>query len=305
VNVARGEVDPAAQRGLDDLGLLVDLLAHEVLVAAALGLDGAPVDALGGAVDALARGGGDGELARAELGHVAVLEEDHVAGVVEERGDVAAAEHFALAPADDEGRSLAGGDDDLGLVARDDGDGVGAADVLQGLLDGLEEGDLRGSRRCAEGSALELAVDEVRDDLGVGVGEEADALPLELLPHADVVLDDAVVDDGDGPRGVGVGVDLARAAVGGPAGVADAGGAGEGALVEGLAEARELAQGANDFNALTIVNGETRRVVAAVLKPAEAVDDDRRRALRTHITDDPAHLFGLAPPPRLAPAHRI
>jgi hypothetical protein len=89
------------------------------------------------------------------------------------------------------GEPLARRDDHVGLVARDDGDGVGAHDAAQRLARGLEE---RGR------AGVELAMDQVRDDLGVRVGEELHALRLELGAHGHVVLDDAVVHHRDGPR---------------------------------------------------------------------------------------------------------
>ena len=45
--------------------------------------------------------------------------------------------------------------------------------------------------------AVEVAGDQVGDDLGVGVAVEDDAFGLELALEGGVVLDDAVVDDGD------------------------------------------------------------------------------------------------------------
>ena len=54
---ARLEVHAPGEGVLHGLGLLVDLLEHEVLVAALLGLDGVPVEALHGPLDRLARRG--------------------------------------------------------------------------------------------------------------------------------------------------------------------------------------------------------------------------------------------------------
>ena len=75
--------------------------------------------------------------------------------------------------------------------------------------------------------AGEFVFDEVGDDFGVGFGDEFVALGGELGLEGEVVFDDAVVDDdeGAGAVAVGVGVLLGGAAVGGPAGVADAEGA--------------------------------------------------------------------------------
>ena len=71
---------------------------------------------------------------------------------------------------------------------------------------------------------MHLALDQVRDDLGVGFGLELVPLRLQLVLQLEVVLDDAVVDDDDAAGAVAVrmGVLFGRPAVRRPAGVADA-----------------------------------------------------------------------------------
>ena len=61
------------------------------------------------------------------------------------------------------------------------------------------------------------------DDFGVGFGLEDRALLLQLLAQFAKILDDAVVDHGDAFGRMRMGVVLGRLAVGGPAGVTDAG----------------------------------------------------------------------------------
>ena len=75
-------------------------------------------------------------------------------------------------------------------------------------------------------------LDEVGDDLGVGLGDELVALGGEFALQVEVVFDDAVVDDDDaaGAVAMGMGVLFGGPAVRGPAGVADAEGAVEGML---------------------------------------------------------------------------
>ena len=72
--------------------------------------------------------------------------------------------------------------------------------------------------------AVHLALDEVRDDLGVGLGLELVPLRLQLVLQLEVVLDDAVVHDDDAAGAVAVRmrVLLGGAAVRRPARVADA-----------------------------------------------------------------------------------
>ena len=98
----------------------------------------------------------------------------------------------------------------VSCALEEDGDGVGALDAGEGLGDAVD------------GAAGLL--EEVGDDLGVGLGAEAVASATELLSEGVVVLDAAVVDDGDaaGAVEVGVRVELGGSADGGPTGVTDA-----------------------------------------------------------------------------------
>ena len=68
------------------------------------------------------------------------------------------------------------------------------------------------------------------DDLGVGFGDEGVPGGGQLFFEREIVFDDAVVDDDEGFGAVAVGVRVlfGGAAVGGPAGVADAEGAVDG-----------------------------------------------------------------------------
>ena len=113
----------------------------------------------------------------------------------EERGDVAAAERLAFAEAEDERRGVLGDDDPIGCRARDDRDRVRAVHLRERRADRVEESWCAGAQR---------AIDEVRDDLGVGVGREPHAFCFERLAQRDVVLDDAVVHDRDVARRVRV-----------------------------------------------------------------------------------------------------
>ena len=103
----------------------------------------------------------------------------------------------------------------VSCALEEDGDGVGALHAGEGLGDAVD------------GAAGLL--EEVGEDLGVGLGAEAVASATELLAEGVVVLDAAVVDDGDaaGAVEVGVRVELGGSADGGPAGVADAERAGD------------------------------------------------------------------------------
>ena len=247
------EVDAVAAGGAvgdrlrDGVGLLVDLLEHERLVAALLGGLRAPVDLLDRALDRRAVGAREAHVVGGDGDDLVVLDQLDVARVGQEGGDGRAEELLAVAAAHDQRALLAGGDDDARLVGGDGDEGVVAAQLGVGAPDGL-----------LEPVAVEMARDEMGDDLGVGLRGEHRAVVDELLLELHVVLDDPVDDHVDAVGGVEVRVRvlLGDAAVGGPAGVADAGGGrrrqhgdrSRGLVVarlDGDAQLREVADGAD------------------------------------------------------------
>ena len=89
----------------------------------------------------------------------------------------------------------------------------------------------------------------------------------------------------------GMGVLFGGAAVGGPAGVADAEGAVDGMLAQHLFQVAQLARRAAHLKrgAGGAAHGDARRVVAAVFQPPQPFDDDRNYLLGADITDNSAH----------------
>ena len=117
--------------------------------------------------------------------------------------------------------------------------------------------------------------DQVGDDLGVGLGDEFVALGGEFALQVEIIFNDAVVDDDDaaGAVAMGVGVLFGGAAVGGPAGVADAEGAVERMFAQNFFQVGELAgSAANLENGVGgAADGNAGRVVAAIFQAAQAL----------------------------------
>ena len=151
---------------------------------------------------------------------------------------------------------------------------------------------------AAAACRLQLLLDQVRDDLGVGLGDELVPLALQLALQLEVVLDDAVVHDDDaaGAVAVRVGVLLGRPAVRGPAGVPDA---------VFAVERVGLDRPPRDWRACPALrrrlmspflhDRDARRVVAAVFEPPQAVDQDGNDGLGADVADDAAHGCLMAP----------
>ena len=122
---------------------------------------------------------------------------------------------FAVAVADGQRRPHARTDDQVGMLAEQDGNGEGADKPRQHRRDGL----LRRS------TAFDLARDEMAHDLGVRLAFELPAFRDQLIAERLEVLDDPVVNQGDGPDDVRMRVADRWGAVRRPAGVGDAGAA--------------------------------------------------------------------------------
>ena len=108
----------------------------------------------------------------------------------------------------------------------------------------VSRGKHRRDRVLRRRAALDLARDEVADDLGVGLALELAALGDQLVAQRLEVLDDAVVDQRDAADDVRVGVADGRRAMRRPARVGDAGAAGQRLRRELAREIVELALGA-------------------------------------------------------------
>ena len=178
------------------------------------------------------------------------------------------------------------------LVEAEHRDGIGTAQPRQHLL-----------HRGVQVAAV-VVVDEVRDDLGVGLTDEAVAGGLQLGAQFIVVLDDAVVHHRDTAGGFGaqriragrkvwVRVVHHRRAVRRPAGVSDTGRASD---LVGRHVGFELGHtggAACPAQLAVLVHRDAARVVAAVLEALQSLDEDRHDIAGADGADDATH--GVSP----------
>ena len=205
---ARG--DGAAQR----LGLLHDLLEHEVLIAALFRGGNLPVDGKVLLFDLLLECVVDLDALARQHGDLAVLHIGHVARVLDDSRHVGGEEIAALAVAEQQRRVLARGDDAVRTVGTEHAERVSALDAAQHAAHGLQK----------VVALVVVEFEQLRHDLGIGLGLEGDALPDQEFLDLNIVFDDAVVNDGELSvlAHVGVGVGDIRRAVCRPAGVTKA-----------------------------------------------------------------------------------
>jgi len=286
---------PAGERLAQGDGLLVDLLEHEVVVAALLGSLWRPFDErLGPSLLDPVQVGHDNPRG-ADVGDVALLEEDHPVGVREDRGDVTGDEALLAVETNDQRHVQTRPDQAADLTPVHHHQRVCPLHAPE-----------RGADRIGE-IALVGVLDQVGDRLGVGLRRERVAAGFQLVPELAEVLDDPVVDHRDLPGAVlvRVGVEVVRPPVGCPAGMGEADRRMRGAIRDGRLEIDQLA-GLLLHEQLAVFadQRDARGVVAAVFEPCQALDQDGSGLAGTGVADDAAHAAGvlLAGRPRPAAA---
>ena len=129
----------------------------------------------------------------------------------------------------------------------------------------------------------------MQHDLGVGFGLEHRALLLQRFAQFAEILDDAVVNHGDALGRMRMRVVLGRLAVGGPAGVADAGMAGERLGLQSRLEILQLAFGAAALEMVAFQRGDACGIVAAIFQPLERIHQLLRDRTAPQNADNAAH----------------
>ena len=217
----------------------------------------------------------------AEIGDIALFQMDETLRHRQEREDVGGDEVLADPDADDERAAAPRGHQAAGLQRADDAERIGPFELGPGIQDGAQE----------VLALLEMEMDLVDRDLGVGLGGELVAEQPLARTQRRVILDDPVMDQRHNVvRYVGVGVAGARFPVRRPARVGDAGGAGKRMLCKRRFEHADLAEHPQPLQAAPAVDDRyPGRVVAAVLEPFQTLDEDRYDVALCYATDDAAH----------------
>ncbi len=246
--------------------------------------------ALGRDLDALE--GGHPQQSGTGLDHLVVLQHVDLAGGREDGRDVGRHQGRLVGPARDQGRAPAGGDHQVGLGAGHDRHRERPVHPLQTGPEGVTQVHPLGQG----------LLHQVGQDLGIGLRPQLVAGGHQLVAQLDVVLDDPVVNQGHpaGAVDVGVGIGLRRAPVGGPPGVADAGGGAGRRVVDGRGQLGQLPRPSPHPDPVSVHQGDAGRVVAPVLQPGQPVEEQRERGPAPGDADDAAHvpIFSRPPTPR-------
>ncbi len=196
-------------------------------------------------------------------------------------GNVGGEEVLALAEAHNERHVQARADEPIRLGGVHRGDGVGAVCLAQRHT------------YCIGDVALVGLFDEMGQRLRVGVRAELVAAIAQSITERLEVLDDAVVDDRDLARavGVGMGIQVIRPAVRRPARVREANRRRGSGIDQRRSQVGQLAGALLDKHvAVARDERDAGRVIAAIFEPGEAFHQDGRRLTRPDVADDSAHL---------------
>ena len=279
-------VDATPLRVRDRVRRFRDLLTHEVREAVFLGLGYIPVDLDQAVSDGVAAERGHGRSQRRQRRHLTLAEHQHAAGVGDQRCDVGSDELLLLAEPDHQGRVEPGAHQQFRVVGREEHQ---------------RERPLEPPQRLAHGTHQVppvVVLDQVRDDLGVGVRLEPVPGGGQLRLELREVLDDPVVDHRDASAAVDmrVRVDERRPAVRRPPRVPDTEMAGRhpGAYLGDQLLDAGLRLGDGGGGAPPVEHRNARRVVPPVLQSLQALEQDRGGLSLTEVTDDPAHGASLA-----------
>ena len=276
---------PPADGVPDGPGLLVDLLEHEVLVAALLRQDGAPKHLLDRTLDRLAVERRDMHPFPREDHHLAVVQEEDVSCVAQNRRDVRGKKEVPLSQTDHQRALASRAHDSTRIPLPEDADGVGPGEVGEGPARGPL--DVR--------VLLQILLDQVGDDFGVGLGAKDVPFGDKLLLEGQVVLDDPVVDDHQiaGAVRMRMGVLLGGPTVRRPAGVPQPHGPGEVRSPDGALQLFDLPDRAIDHHPALLQDGQPRGIIATVFQALQPVDQDRHDLLVPDVPHDPTHSLSL------------
>ena len=271
--------DALAHRVADSLRLLVDLLEHEVLVAALLGSFCIPVDLKDLLRHGLTAAIRDLDGILRDDGELAVVEDVRAARACDDGGDIRCDEVLALTDADDERVVLLCADELVRLSLAHEDERIRTFDAVQHFAD-----------RGNEITVVDL-FEQMGDNFRIRLRLEDMALLDELFFQAEIVLDDAVVHDDKVARAIRMRMRIAvrRTAVRCPARMADTNRALRHVILDLVAQRREAADALLDADAIAVIDSDAGRIVAAVLKLRESLEQKVRSLLVTDITYNTTH----------------
>lgn len=225
----------------------------------------------------------------AQFGGVALFQKDHLPGGLHDRRDIGGNEVFALAHADQQWAAHARADEALLLGLAHHRQRVGASEFLHRALQRAEEIARIG----------QMVMDQMRNDFGVGLRLEGVAERAQLFALFLVVFDDAVVHQRHAGTDVRMRIGFGDAAMGGPAGMADAQGRAKLLGLRRLCHFRHPASAAHAAYLRAVQHRDAGGIIAPVLQTLEPFDEDRNHVAPGDGADNAAHRTTSGVKPRI------
>ena len=195
--------------------------------------------------------------AAGDFGAIAVFQIDDAARHLQQGRRVGCRIIAVIRKAQQQRRAFASDDDPLRLGLAQHGKRVSALQLPDGSPRGGEEIRI----------PFQFRRNEVGDDLGIGIRGEFVAFGLQAGTQGFVILDDAVMHNGQPGRNVRVGVTFAGNAMRRPAGVGDAGLAAGGERVGLCRQLGDPADRTQTLQATGIDQRQSCRVITPILQP--------------------------------------
>ncbi len=278
---------PAQRRIANRARLLVNLFEHEVLEAALLRQNRIPGDMLDLPLYRPAVKIREMHAIGGDHGHISVRQKENVARVMQDRGHIRRHEVFVVAQPDHRRRPVARRHNLVRIVGRNHRHRKNAGQLLHRLPHRVFQGNMAAVCR-----AHRILLHQMSNDFRIRLGGELVAFLDQLLFQAEIVLHNPVVHDHDlaGAVAVGMRIFFRRTAVRGPARVPNAVGAVQRLQADGFFQVAELALGAPQLQSLPVAGHcNSSGIVAAILQPPQALNDDWNYTLLTDVADNATH----------------
>ena len=278
-----GHVEVMRQCAGDHFRLLVNFLGHEVAVIALVDHMRAGQRPDFRARHLLIEGIVDLRAGPVEHDPIAVIEIGDGFGERSQGKGVRAQIHLVLAMAHRQGRTLAGTNQQVFLAIKQERQCKRSMQARQRGGDCL-------NRRLA---LIQRLRDEVGNGFRIRFGDKNMALGLQFLPQRTEILDNPVMHHRDAGAGMGVRVVFGRAAMGGPAGMADADMALQGVVVQPRRQIFQLALRPHPLQMAIFQRRNARRIIAAIFETLERIDNLFRDGILAQYTDNSTHYWAL------------
>ena len=261
------------------LRLLVNLLEHEVLVATLFRRLGVPVDLEDLLRHDFAAAIRDVHAVRLDDRHLTVIDDVGAPRARDDRGDVGRDEILPFAETDDKRIVLLRADQTVGMLARHEYESVRSFDTRKHL-----------AHRGLEVAVVDF-LQQVCDDLRIRLRLEGMTFFNQIFLQRHIVFDDAVVHNGKIARAVCMRMCVAvrRTSMCRPTRMTDADMT---CRLISFDDSLEFGKTTHAFfhaDLLLVQDGDARRIIAAILKLRQPLDEKRRRLTLADITNDSTH----------------